>query len=102
MRSSGEQETVHLRLEGVVHFDVDVVAGRLLLVGAAEVLDGDQVVDHDRIRRVEERVEPLRDLGELHPLRLEDLLQERVALHVLSLVSILQSKIKKVIKEVKF
>lgn len=31
------------------------------------------MVDDDRLRWHEERVQPLRNLGELHPLRLKDL-----------------------------
>ena len=39
---------------------------------------------------MQERVEPLRDLGKLHPLRLEDLGQQVVAVDELALVGILE------------
>ena len=42
----GQEEAVHLGLQGVVDLNVDVVAARLLLVGAAQVLDCDGVIDH--------------------------------------------------------
>ena len=45
---------------------------------------------HDWVRRMEEWVEALRDLGELHPLRVEDLHEELVAVDELSLVRVLQ------------
>lgn len=41
---------------------------------------------------MQERVEPLRDFGELHPLRLEDLAQQVVAVDELALVRVLKSK----------
>ena len=45
LAGGGQEEGVHLGLERVVHLHVDVVASRFLLVGAAEVLHRDQVVD---------------------------------------------------------
>ena len=39
---------------------------------------------------MQERVEPLRDLGKLHPLRLEDLGQQVVAVDELTFVRILK------------
>ena len=39
---------------------------------------------------MQQRIESLRDLRELHPLSLEDLAQERVAVDVLALVRVLK------------
>lgn len=87
LAGGAQQEVVHLRLQRVVDLDVDVIAGGLLAFGAA--LDGNHVVDDDRIRRVKQRVQPLRYLGKLHLLAAEDLLQILVAYDVLALVRIL-------------
>lgn len=49
------------------------------------------MVDDDRIGWHEQWMEPRRDLGELHPLALEYLLQVLVAVDVLALMSVLQT-----------
>ena len=67
---SGEEEVVHLSLEGVVDLDIDVVAGGLLRLGLPQLLHGDHMVDHNRVRWVQEWVQPLRDLRKLHPVSL--------------------------------
>ena len=67
---SGEEEVVHLSLQCVVDLDIDVVAGSLLRLGLSQLLHGDHVVDHDRVRWVQQWVQPLRDLRKLHPVRL--------------------------------
>ena len=72
--------------------EYEEVAGRLLVLGGAQLFDRDQVVDDDRVRRVEERVQPLRNLGKLHPLALEDLPQKRVAVDKLPLVGVLANR----------
>lgn len=97
LTGGAQQEVIHLRLERVVNLNVDVVAGGLLAFGAA--FHGNDVVDDDRIRRVKQRVQPLRYLGKLHLLAAEDLLQVLVAYDVLALVSILQSEIKNLFKK---
>merc|ERR1719507_1642297 len=53
-------------------------------------LDYCHVVDHDRVRWVQQGVQPLRDLRKFHPVRLEDLLEEGVAVDEFLLVLILQ------------
>jgi hypothetical protein len=82
-----EEEIVHLCLEGVVDLDIDVVAGCLLLLDA---LHADGVVDDDGVGRVQQRVQPLRDLGKLHAGARKDLLQVLVAVDELALVRVLQ------------
>ena len=67
---SGEEEVVHLSLEGVVDLNIDVVAGGLLSLGLPQLLHSDHVVDHDRVRWVQQGVQPLRDLRKFHPVRL--------------------------------
>ena len=67
---SGEEEVVHLSLEGVVDLDIDVVAGGLLRLGLPQLLHGDHVVDHDRVRWVQQGVQSLWDLRKFHPVRL--------------------------------
>ena len=74
----------------MLYLDIDVVAGSFLLLCLLELLDADHMVDHDRIWGVEEGVQALRNLRELHPLSLEDLLEIRVAVDKLLLVRILQ------------
>lgn len=71
-----------------VHFHVDVVACRFLLVSTLNAAD--EMVDDDRIWRVKERVESLRNLGKLHPGAAEDLLHVLVAPDELPLLLILQ------------
>ena len=67
---SGEEEVVHLSLEGVVDLDIDVVAGGLLRLGLPQLLHGDHMVDHNWVWWVQEWVQPLRDLRKLHPVSL--------------------------------
>ena len=74
----------------MTYLNIDVIAGSFLLLGLLELLDADHVVDHDRVWGVEEGVQALRDLSKLHPLRLEDLLEIRVAVDKLLLVRVLQ------------
>jgi hypothetical protein len=45
LRGRRQEEAVHLRLEGVVDLDVDVVARGLFLVGVPHVLHVDHVID---------------------------------------------------------
>ena len=49
LAGGGEKKVVHLSLEGVVHLDVDVIAGGLLGLRLLQLLHGDHVVDHDRV-----------------------------------------------------
>ena len=90
LASSGKEEVVHLRLQRVVHLDVNVVAGGLLVLSQPQLLHADAVIDHNWIWRVEQGVESLGYLGKLHPVALEYLLDEGVAGHVLPLVGVLQ------------
>jgi len=87
LTSSREQEIVHLSLECVVDLNIDVVAGCLLLL---DTLHADGVVDDNGVGRVQQRVQPLRDLGKLHTVACKDLLQILVAVDELALVRILQ------------
>lgn len=100
-----QQEIVHLGFEGVVHLNnlqnrkrnkerlahlhVDVVARRLFALRAP--FHGDHVVDNDRVWGVEQGVQSLRNLRELHARTPEYLLQVFIAHYVFALVCILQS-----------
>ena len=73
MACSGEEEVVHLSLESVVNLDVNVIAGGLLSLSLPQLLDSDHVVDHNRVRWMQQWVQPLRDLRKFHSLRLDDI-----------------------------
>ena len=70
LASSGKEEIVHLSLQGVVDLNIDVVAGGLLGLSLPQLLDSDHMVDHDRVRWVQQWVQPLWDLRKLHTVRL--------------------------------
>lgn len=73
-----------------LYLNIDVVACCLLVLCEPELLDADAVIDHDWVWRMQQRVQPLRDLCELHPFRLEYLLQESIAVDKLPLVGVLE------------
>ena len=75
---------------GKPHLDVNIIAGRLLILGLPQLLHAVDVVDHNGIRGVEQRIQSLRDLGKLHAIRLEYLLEEGVAVDKLPLVGVLE------------
>ena len=72
------------------YLDINIVAGSFLVLREPQLLNTDAVVNDDWVGRVEQRVQPLRYLGKLHSLRLEDLLEKGVAVDKLALVGVLQ------------
>lgn len=83
----GQQEGVHLGLQCVVHFYVNVIAGSLLLVIRVHT---DHMVDDDGLWGHQECMQALRDLRKLHSLSLKDLLQVFVTVNELALMRILE------------
>ena len=70
MASSGEEEVVHLSLQGIIDLNINVIAGSLLGLSLPQLLHSDHVVDDDRVRWVQQWVQPLWDLRKLHAIRL--------------------------------
>ena len=83
-----QQEVVHLIFQRVVDFHIDIVTSCLLVFRST--LNGDDVVDHDRIWWMQQWIQTLRNLGEFHFRTAENLLQIFVANDVLAFVGVLQ------------
>jgi len=83
----GEKKIIHLSFERVVSLDVDIVTRGLLVVLS---VDGDEVVDDDRVGGMKKRMKSLRNIREFHFEAIEDLHQVPIAVDQLPLMRVLQ------------
>merc|ERR1719422_2139836 len=77
-------------LQCIINLNINVIASCFLCLCLFQLLHADGVVDDNWIWRMKKRIQTLRNLCKLHPLRLKNLLEIRVTIDELLLVLILE------------